>query len=42
LAGNSEGSEPDAESLVNSVSNLAAGVAQKGNEAIFYVDESRK
>jgi hypothetical protein len=42
LAGNSEGSEPDAESLVNSVSNLAAGVAQKGNEAIFYLDESRK
>jgi NAD(P)-dependent dehydrogenase (short-subunit alcohol dehydrogenase family) len=42
LAGNSEGSEPDTESLVNSVSNLAAGVAQKGNEAIFYLDESRK
>jgi NAD(P)-dependent dehydrogenase (short-subunit alcohol dehydrogenase family) len=41
LAGNSEGSEPDAESLVNSISNLAAGAAQKGNEAIFYVDESR-
>jgi NAD(P)-dependent dehydrogenase (short-subunit alcohol dehydrogenase family) len=42
LAGNSEGSEPDAESLVNSVSNLAAGSAQKGNEAIFYLDEARK
>ncbi|AFU58651.1 glucose/ribitol dehydrogenase family protein [Candidatus Nitrososphaera gargensis Ga9.2] len=42
LAGNSEGSEPDAARLHNSILNLAAGVALKRNEAIFYVDEARK
>jgi NAD(P)-dependent dehydrogenase (short-subunit alcohol dehydrogenase family) len=42
LAGNSEGAEPDAENLHNSIANLAAGIAAKRNEAIFYVDEVRK
>jgi NAD(P)-dependent dehydrogenase (short-subunit alcohol dehydrogenase family) len=42
LAGNSEGAEPDAERLHNSIANLAAGAALKRNEAIFYVDEARK
>jgi NAD(P)-dependent dehydrogenase (short-subunit alcohol dehydrogenase family) len=42
LAGNSEGAEPDAARLYNSIANLAAGVAAKRNEAIFYVDEARK
>lgn len=42
LAGNSEGAEPDATRLHNSILNLAAGVALKRNEAIFYVDEARK
>ncbi|MEW6604711.1 MAG: SDR family NAD(P)-dependent oxidoreductase [Thermoproteota archaeon] len=42
LAGNSEGAEPDAARLHNSILNLAAGIALKRNEAIFYVDETRK
>jgi hypothetical protein len=42
LAGNSEGAEPDAARLYNSIANLAAGIAAKRNEAIFYVDEARK
>jgi NAD(P)-dependent dehydrogenase (short-subunit alcohol dehydrogenase family) len=42
LAGNSEGSEPDNSRLYNSVLNLAAGVALKRNEAIFYIDEATK
>jgi NAD(P)-dependent dehydrogenase (short-subunit alcohol dehydrogenase family) len=42
LAGNSEGAEPDAERLHNSIADLAAGAALKRNEAIFYVDEARK
>ena len=42
FAGNSEGSEPDNGRLYNSVLNLAAGVALKRNEAIFYVDEATK
>jgi len=42
LAGNSEGAEPDAARLHNSIANLAAGAAAKRNEAIFYVDEARK
>lgn len=42
LAGNSEGSEPDAVRLHNSILRLAAGVALNRNEAIFYVDETRK
>jgi len=41
LAGNSEGSEPDAVRLHNSILRLAAGVALNRNEAIFYVDETR-
>lgn len=42
LAGNSEGAEPDAVRLRNSILRLAAGVALNRNEAIFYVDEARK
>jgi NAD(P)-dependent dehydrogenase (short-subunit alcohol dehydrogenase family) len=42
LAGNSEGAEPDATRLYNSIANLSAGSALKRNEAIFYVDEARK
>jgi NAD(P)-dependent dehydrogenase (short-subunit alcohol dehydrogenase family) len=42
LAGNSEGTEPDATRLHNSILNLAAGVALRRNEAVFYVDEARK
>ncbi len=42
LAGNSEGSQPDNGRLYNSVLNLAAGVALKRNEAIFYIDEVTK
>lgn len=42
LAGNIEGAEPDAARLYSSILNLAAGVALKRNEAIFYVDEARK
>lgn len=42
LAGNSEGSEPDASRLYNSIAGLAAGAALRRNEAIFYVDEARK
>lgn len=42
LAGNSEGVEPDAERLHNSILNLAKGAVLKRNEAIFYVDEARK
>jgi NAD(P)-dependent dehydrogenase (short-subunit alcohol dehydrogenase family) len=42
LAGNSEGAEPDTTSLHSSILNLAAGIALKRNEAIFYVDEGRK
>lgn len=42
LAGNSEGAEPDATRLHNSILNLAAGIALKRNEAIFYIDEARK
>jgi hypothetical protein len=42
LAGNSEGAEPDASRLHNSILNLAAGAALKRNEAVFYVDEARK
>ncbi len=41
LAGNSEGAEPNAERLHNSVLNLAAGACLKRNEAIFYIDEAR-
>lgn len=41
LAGNSEGMEPDATRLHNSILNLATGIALKRNEAIFYVDEVR-
>jgi NAD(P)-dependent dehydrogenase (short-subunit alcohol dehydrogenase family) len=42
LAGNSEGAEPDAARLHNSILNLSAGAALKRNEAIFYVDEVRR
>lgn len=42
LAGNSEGSEPNAETLDSSIANLVAGAALKRNETIFYVDESRR
>jgi NAD(P)-dependent dehydrogenase (short-subunit alcohol dehydrogenase family) len=42
LAGNSEGIEPDPGRLYHSVLNLAAGIALKRNEAIFYIDEVRK
>jgi len=42
LAGNSEGTEPDAARLHNSILNLASGVALRRNEAVFYVDEARK
>lgn len=42
LAGNSEGAEPDAARLHSSILNLAAGAALRRNEAIFYVDETRK
>lgn len=42
LAGNSEGAEPNAVRLHNSILHLAAGVALNRNEAIFYVDEARK
>lgn len=42
LAGNSEGTEPNATRLHNSILNLAAGIALKRNEAIFYIDEARK
>jgi NAD(P)-dependent dehydrogenase (short-subunit alcohol dehydrogenase family) len=42
LAGNSEGAQPDSSRLYHSVLNLAAGIALKRNEAIFYVDEARK
>lgn len=42
LAGNGEGAEPDATRLYRSILNLAAGAALRKNEAIFYVDESRK
>jgi NAD(P)-dependent dehydrogenase (short-subunit alcohol dehydrogenase family) len=42
LAGNSEGDEPDTARLQNSILNLAAGIALKRNEAIFYIDETRK
>jgi NAD(P)-dependent dehydrogenase (short-subunit alcohol dehydrogenase family) len=42
LAGNSEGAQPDSTRLYHSVLHLAAGVALKRNEAIFYVDEARK
>ncbi len=42
LAGNSEGEEPDAARLCSSILNLAAGVALRRNESIFYVNETRK
>ncbi|MDQ3873371.1 MAG: SDR family oxidoreductase [Thermoproteota archaeon] len=42
LAGNGEGAEPDATRLYRSILNLAAGAALRKNEAVFYVDESRK
>ena len=42
FAGTSEGSEPDNDRLYNSVLNLAAAVALKRNEAIFYIDEATK
>jgi NAD(P)-dependent dehydrogenase (short-subunit alcohol dehydrogenase family) len=42
LAGNSEGTEPDSETLYRSIANLAAGAALARNEAIFYIDEGRK
>jgi hypothetical protein len=42
LAGNSEGKEPDHPRLYNSIANLAAGIAAKRNEAIYYPDESRR
>lgn len=42
LAGNTEGDEPDTARLQNSILNLAAGIALKRNEAIFYIDETRK
>ena len=42
LAGNSEGAKPDPIRLYHSVLNLAAGVALKRNEAIFYIDEATK
>jgi NAD(P)-dependent dehydrogenase (short-subunit alcohol dehydrogenase family) len=41
LAGNSEGSEANSEVLEKSVINLVSGAEQRGNEAIFYVDEAR-
>lgn len=41
LAGNSEGSEPDAELLETSIISLLSGAGQRGNEAIFYIDEAR-
>ena len=41
LAGNSEGTEPNADRLHASILSLAAGAALKRNEAIFYVDEAR-
>jgi NAD(P)-dependent dehydrogenase (short-subunit alcohol dehydrogenase family) len=42
LAGNIEGAEPDMTRLHNSILNLAAGVALRRNEAVFYLDEARK
>ncbi len=42
LAGNNEGSEPDAGRLYDSIANLVAGVAENRNESIFYIDEARK
>lgn len=41
LAGNTEGSEPNADTLNKSVMDLIGGAEQRGNEAIFYVDEAR-
>jgi NAD(P)-dependent dehydrogenase (short-subunit alcohol dehydrogenase family) len=43
LAGNSEGLEPENGKLCNAALNLASGAAAlKRNEAIFYIDETRK
>ena len=43
LAGNSEGLEPENSKLCNAALNLASGAAAlKRNEAIFYIDETRK
>jgi NAD(P)-dependent dehydrogenase (short-subunit alcohol dehydrogenase family) len=41
LPGNSEGAEPNGDVLERSVMDLVSGSEQKGNEAIFYVDEAR-
>ena len=41
LAGNSEGSEPNSEILDKSILDLVSGAEQRGNEAIFYVDEAK-
>lgn len=41
LAGNSEGAEPNAEILEKSVTDLVSGAEQRGNEAIFYIDEGK-
>jgi NAD(P)-dependent dehydrogenase (short-subunit alcohol dehydrogenase family) len=41
LAGNSEGEEPDNTRLQKSILNLAAGIALRRNESVFYVDEGR-
>ena len=42
LAGSIDGAEPDTTRLHNSILNLAAGVALRRNEAVFYIDEARK
>ncbi|HEX2013802.1 MAG TPA: SDR family oxidoreductase [Nitrososphaera sp.] len=41
LAGNSDGAEPNARALQTAVANLIAGTAQKKNESIYYIDESK-
>jgi NAD(P)-dependent dehydrogenase (short-subunit alcohol dehydrogenase family) len=41
LAGSSEGSEPNQEVLDKSILDLVSGSEQRGNEAIFYIDEAR-
>jgi NAD(P)-dependent dehydrogenase (short-subunit alcohol dehydrogenase family) len=41
LAGNSEGAEANKENLEKSVIDLVSGAEQRGNEAIFYVDEGK-
>jgi NAD(P)-dependent dehydrogenase (short-subunit alcohol dehydrogenase family) len=42
LSGNSEGSEPDNSKICSAALSLVSGAALKRNEAIFYIDETRK